>query len=259
MEELQVFLLGVIQGLTEFLPVSSSGHIEIFKSVFNITFLKNQGLLLTLVLHFATALSTIWVFKKDILKIFINNTKQDNRFVLNIIISMIPAVFVGLFFEKQINYLFNSNILLVGIMLLVTATLLYKTDKINPNFKSISLINAFLIGMIQAFSILPGISRSGATIAMAVFLGIGKNEAARFSFLMVIPLIFGSMSKSVLGFSNTENLDFTPILLIGFVSAFFTGIIACKLMIKLVKKSQLKYFGLYCFIVGLLVIGHEVI
>jgi len=259
MEELQVFLLGVVQGLTEFLPVSSSGHIEIFKSVFNITFLKNQGLLLTLVLHFATALSTVWVFKKDILKFFINNTKQGNRFVLNIIISMIPAVFIGLFFEKRINDLFNSNILLVGVMLLVTATFLYKTDKANTSLKSISLKNAFLIGIIQAFSILPGISRSGATIAMAVFLGIDKNEAARFSFLMVIPLIFGSMSKSVLDFSDTETLNFTPILLIGFISAFFTGIIACKLMIKLVKKSQLKYFGLYCFLVGLLAITYEVI
>jgi len=259
MEELQVFLLGVVQGLTEFLPVSSSGHIEIFKFVFNITFLKNHGLLLTLVLHFATALSTIWVFKNDILKIFLNNTKQGNRFVLNIIISMIPSVFVGLFFEKLINDLFNSNILLVGVMLLVTATFLYKTDKANPVLKSISLKNAFLIGIIQAFSILPGISRSGATIAMAVFLGIDKNEAARFSFLMVIPLIFGSMSKSVLDLSNTETLNFSPILFVGFISAFFTGIIACKLMIKLVKKSQLKYFGLYCFIVGLLAIAYEII
>jgi len=259
MEELKVFLLGIVQGLTEFLPVSSSGHIEIFKYFFNITYLKNQGLLLTLVLHFATALSTIWVFRKEIQEIFGNKTFKRNDFTLKILVSMIPAVIVGLFFEDSINILFNSNIFLVGIMLIITSFLLYNTDKINPKLKEISLKYAFFIGLIQAVAILPGISRSGATIALAVILGVNKTEAAKFSFLMVIPLIFGSMAKSILFYSDNQILNLSPLLLIGFISAFLTGIIACKLMIKIVEKSQLKFFGIYCFTIGLIMTLYGVI
>ena len=259
MDEFKVFLLGVVQGLTEFLPVSSSGHIEIFKYLFNLSYIENNGLLITLVLHFATALSTIWVFKKDILEILKNKTLRRNDFFVKIIVSMIPAVFVGLFFEDLISSLFNSNILLVGFMLIITAALLYKTDKVNSELKNISLRNAFLIGVIQAVAILPGVSRSGATIALAVILGINKTEATKFSFLMVLPLVFGSMAKSLFFYSKTENLNLSPILFLGFISAFLTGIVACRLMIRIVKKSELKYFGLYCFIVGLGIIIYGII
>ena len=259
MEELKVFLLGVVQGLTEFLPVSSSGHIEIFKYLFNLAYLKNEGLFLTLVLHFATALSTIWVFRKDIQEIFGNRTFKRNDFSLKILISMIPAVIVGLFFEDSISFLFRSNIILVGLMLIITSFLLYKTDNINSKSKNINFSYAFFIGLIQAIAIIPGISRSGATIALAVMLGVNKTEAARFSFLMVIPLIFGSIAKSILFNSNNEALIISPILIIGFISAFLTGIIACKLMIKIVQNSQLKFFAVYCFLIGLAVIIYEVI
>ena len=259
MEELKVLFLGIVQGLTEFLPVSSSGHIEIFKYFFNLTYLKNQGLLLTLVLHFATALSTIWVFRKEILKILENRTLKRNDFFFKVLFSMIPAVIIGLFFEDSISALFNSNILLVGIMLIITSVLLYKTDKTNPKSKEISLRNAFFIGLIQAFAILPGISRSGATIALAVMLGVNKTEAAKFSFLMVIPLIFGSIGKSILFYSKNQTLNLSPLLVLGFLSAFLTGIIACKLMIKIVERSQLKYFGIYCFVVGFVIIIYGVI
>ena len=259
MEEFKIFILGLVQGLTECLPVSSSGHIEVFKYFFNLKFIKNQGLLLTLVLHFATALSTIWVFRKEILSIFINKDFKRNRFFLTIIISMIPAVLVGLFLEEFIGLLFNSNIILVGIMLILTSILLFKTDKVNPKSKNISLKNAFIIGLIQAIAILPGISRSGATIASASMLGVKKSEATKFSFLMVIPLIFGSMFKSILFYPKDESLNFSPILLIGFISAFLTGILACKLMIKIVEKSQLKYFGYYCLIFGLFLASYGAI
>ena len=259
MEELKVFLLGIVQGLTEFLPVSSSGHIEIFKYFFNLNYFKNQGLLLTLVLHFATALSTIWVFRNQIIEILKIKRSNRNNFFLKIFLSMIPSVIIGLLFEDTINFLFNSNILLVGTMLIITSFLLYKTDKTISTSKHISLRNAFLIGLIQAFAILPGISRSGATIALAVILGINKTEAAKFSFLMVIPLIFGSMAKNILFNLQNQVFEFTPVLLLGFISAFLTGIIACRLMIKIVENSKLKYFGFYCLVLGLVMITYGII
>ena len=149
--------------------------------------------------------------------------------------------------------------LLVGTMLIITSFLLYKTDKTISTSKHISPRNAFLIGLIQAFAILPGISRSGATIALAVILGINKTEAAKFSFLMVIPLIFGSMAKNILFNLQNQVFEFTPVLLLGFISAFLTGIIACRLMIKIVENSKLKYFGFYCLVLGLVMITYGII
>lgn len=257
MEKLKIFLLGVVQGLTEFLPVSSSGHIEIYKYFFNVNFIKNQGLELSLVLHFATALSTLWVFQNDILLILKN---KKSIFLSSIIVSMIPAAIVGLFFEDYINVFFDSNILFVGAMLIITSILLYKTDKLSSNSRlsNITIKNGFIIGTIQALAILPGISRSGATIAMAVLLGINKSEAAKFSFLMVIPLIFGSMAKKLF-FSEVITFDFTLSLFTAFISAFVTGILACRLMIKIVENSKLRYFAFYCFILGFFVISYGVI
>ena len=162
---------------------------------------------------------------------------------------MIPAAFIGLFYENFINDLFQGNLILVGGMLLITAFLLFQTDHIKITEKKISYRSALYIGLIQAIAILPGLSRSGATIAMAIIIGVNREKASRFSFLMVIPLIIGGMGKNLL--SLPDNLEIKiDILFVGFVSALITGIFACKLMIALVNKSKLKYFGLYCLIVG---------
>lgn len=249
-------ILGIIQGLTEFLPVSSSGHLEIFKEIFSSDYQPKESLLITITLHAATAMSTLFYFRKDIGFIFkelLRFEKSESLyFALKIILSMIPAVIVGLFFEDFIASLFDRNLLLVGFMLLITAFLLFQADRIGKNNKPLNYRSALLIGVIQAIAILPGISRSGATIALAVLLGIDRERAARFSFLMVIPLIFGSMAKSLLEIDSvTQSPDYLP-LLVGFIAAFITGIFACKWMIALVKKSQLKYFSFYCIVVGVI-------
>jgi undecaprenyl-diphosphatase len=163
---------------------------------------------------------------------------------------MIPAVLVGLFLQDQIELLFAQNLILVGAMLCLTAIILFWADKAKKTDKIVSSQNAIVLGIVQAIAILPGISRSGSTIATAVLLGIDREKAARFSFLMVLPLIFGSMAKTILDADGVRHkIEFLP-LFFGFFAAFFTGILACKWMIALVKKSQLKYFSLYCIIVG---------
>ena len=163
---------------------------------------------------------------------------------------MIPAVFIGLFFEDFIESLFSENVLLVGFMLLLTGLLLFLADKAKNTNKSVSYFDAIIVGLSQAIAILPGISRSGATISTSVLLGIDREKAARFSFLMVIPLIFGKIAKDLLEGTIAFNSDSGFILLVGFIAAFISGLFACRLMIKLVKRSQLKYFAFYCFIVG---------
>ena len=251
-------ILGIIQGLTEFLPVSSSGHLEIFQEIFSSDYHPKESLLMTITLHAATAMSTVFYFRKAIGFIFKELMRFEKSeslyFALKIILSMIPAVIVGLFFEDFIASLFDRNLLLVGFMLLITAFLLFQADRIGKDKKKLNYRSALLIGVIQAIAILPGISRSGATITLAVFLGIDRERAARFSFLMVIPLIFGSMVKSLLEIDSvTQSPDFLS-LLVGFIAAFITGIFACKWMIALVKKSQLKYFSFYCIVVGVIAI-----
>jgi len=179
-------ILGIIQGLTEFLPVSSSGHLELGKAILGSDSLPKESLLLTVILHFATALSTIVIFRKDIVEIFKGlfsfQWNEETRFSLKIIISMIPAALVGYFFESQMEMLFGENIILVGFMLIVTSLLLWLTDKSKAILKPVSYTNSFVIGVAQAIAILPGISRSGATIATSVLLGNEKSKAARFLF-----------------------------------------------------------------------------
>jgi undecaprenyl-diphosphatase len=248
------FILGFVQGLTEFLPVSSSGHLEIVKSIFNTDFSAKESMLMTVVLHFATALSTIVVFRKEIklilFGVFSRAESNQRIFSLKIIISMIPAVFVGVFFDDFIENFFDGQVLLVGLMLLITALLLFLADRAKTTNLEVSFKNSILIGIAQAIAILPGISRSGATIATSVLLGIDKEAAAKFSFLMVVPLIFGKMIKDILdGDLLIENINYGS-LIIGFMAAFLTGLVACTWMIKLVKKSQLKYFSIYCLIVA---------
>lgn len=256
MNELVALLLGVVQGLTEFLPVSSSGHLELAKALFQADFVAKDSLLFTITLHGATALSTLVFFRKDIGFIFKElltfKPSPSFYFSLHIIISMIPAVIVGFFLEDLITKLFDQNILLVGAMLLLTGVLLGLADRAKSTLKDINAKSAFIIGLLQAVAILPGISRSGATIATAVLLGIDKEKAARFSFLMVVPLIVGSMAKGILDADSIEADTSLLPLIIGFIAAFFTGLAACKWMINIVKKAQLKYFGWYCFIIGTL-------
>jgi undecaprenyl-diphosphatase len=254
--EFIALILGIIQGLTEFLPVSSSGHLEIAKVLLNDKSLAEESMLMTVVLHFATALSTVFIFRKDLFKIFKGlfefKVNSEFKFSVSIVLSMIPAAFVGVFFDDLIESLFNGNILLVGAMLIVTGLLLFLADRAKNTNKEVSFIHAIIIGLAQAIAILPGISRSGATISTSVLLGIDRERAARFSFLMVVPLIFGKIAKDLI--SDDFVLESIPILSlgIGFIAAFLTGLFACKLMIKLVKQSRLVYFSIYCIAVGLI-------
>ena len=255
MNVIDSIILGIVQGLTEFLPVSSSGHLELGKAILGDNSVPEESLLFTVVLHFATALSTMVIFRKDIWLILKGILKfewnEDLQFISKIAISMFPAIIIGLFFEEQLEQLFGGNILLVGCMLIVTAILLFLADKAKDTNKKITFGNAFIIGVSQAIAMIPGISRSGATISTSVLLGNDKTKAARFSFLMVVPLIFGKIAKDIFSGELTfEAQNFTS-LSVGFITAFIAGLFACTWMISLVKKSKLTYFAVYCAIVGL--------
>jgi len=261
MDFIDSIILGIIQGLTEFLPVSSSGHLELGKAILGDQSVPKESLLFTVVLHFATALSTIVVFRKDIWSILKGILKfewnDDLQFASKIAISMIPAVIIGVFFEKELEQLFGGNIMLVGCMLLVTALLLFFADKAKDTQKKVSFSNAFIIGVSQAIAMLPGISRSGATISTSVLLGNDKTKAARFSFLMVVPLIFGKIAKDILSGDLTyDSANFLP-LSAGFIAAFVAGLFACTWMISLVKKSKLSYFAIYCSVIGIVAISYS--
>lgn len=258
MSWIEALVLGIIQGLTEFLPVSSSGHLELAKFILGDTSLPEDSMLMTVVLHAATALSTIVVFRKDILEIIIGlfqfKWNEQTKFSLKIIISMIPAGIVGVFFNEEIEALFGGRLLLVGSMLVLTAVLLLLADRAKTTGKGVGNWHAIIIGISQAIAIMPGISRSGATISTSVLLGVDRSKAARFSFLMVVPLILGAMAKDLMsGEINYETTQVLP-LIVGFIAAFITGIAACTWMIALVKKAKLSWFALYCFIVGIIAI-----
>ena len=256
MELLTSFILGIIQGLTEFLPVSSSGHLEIGKAIFGNDWSADESMLMTVVLHFATALSTIVIFRKEIVTIvkglFSKEDKQAKSFSFFIVVSMVPAAIVGVLFDDIIESFFDGNLLLVSIMLIATGGLLFLADRAKSSEKKVGIKESILIGIAQAIAILPGISRSGATISTSVLLGVDREQSARFSFLMVVPLIFGKMAKDILD-GAFDKID-GPLINygVGFLAAFLTGIFACTLMIKLVKNSQLKYFSIYCFLVAVI-------
>ena len=253
---LEAIILGIVQGLTEFLPVSSSGHIELVKAIFG-TEVKDS-MTMTVVLHFATALSTCVIFRKDIIEIikglfqFKNN--EEFRFSAKIVISMIPAAIIGLKYDDFIETFFEGKIMIVGFMLLVTGALLFVADRAKETNKNLTFTNAFIVGIAQMIAILPGISRSGATISSALIFGLKREEAARFSFLMVIPLIFGKIANDLLNGSFLENMPSLSYAVIGFLAAFLAGLVACKWMIALVKKSGLKYFGIYCVILAICIL-----
>lgn len=259
MEVLDALILGIIQGLTEFLPVSSSGHLELGKAILGDNSIPEESMLFTVVMHFATALSTLVVFRKDILEIlkglFQLKWNEETQFSLKIIISMLPAAIIGVLFEEELEELFGGSVMLVGFMLIITALLLWLADKAKNTEKPVSYSNAFVIGISQAIAMLPGISRSGATISTSVLLGNDKTKAARFSFLMVVPLILGKIAKDLLSGDLTFTTENATSLGVGFIAAFIAGLIACTWMIALVKKSKLSYFAIYCLIVGIIAIA----
>ena len=261
MDVLDAIILGIVQGLTEFLPVSSSGHLELGKAILGDQSIPEESLLFTVVLHFATALSTIVVFRKEVLEIFKGifqfKWNEEAQFSVKILVSMIPATMIGLFMEEELEMFFGGMIQLVGFMLVVTALLLYFADRARDTNNKVSYWNAFIIGISQAIAILPGISRSGATISTSVLLGVDKTRAARFSFLMVVPLIIGKIIKDVLSGELSMQSEGFATMSVGFVAAFVAGLVACTWMIKLVRQSKLTYFAVYCLVVGILAITFE--
>ena len=256
-EIIQAIILGIIQGLTEFLPVSSSGHLELAKYFLGDHSLKEDSMMMTVVLHFATALATLVILRHQVGLIFKGlfqfKWNSETRYSLKIILSMIPAVIVGLAFDDLIEAMFNQQIILVSVCLIVTGLLLLLADRAKPSDNKVGFWDAIIIGISQAIAILPGISRSGATISTSVLLGIDREQAAHFSFLIVVPLIFGKIAKDVLDGALTESAQIIP-LSFGFFAAFFTGMLACKWMIQLVKSSKLLYFSIYCFLIAVLAI-----
>ncbi len=260
MSLIEAIILGVLQGLTEFLPVSSSGHIELGKALFGIE--MKEGLLFTIVLHFATAISTILVFWKDIIHllkgIFQFKWNEELRFALFVALSMIPAAVVGLSMKDWIDQFFDSNVQFVSIMLLLTGLILFASDRVVDTRKDISGVRALIIGLVQAVAILPGISRSGSTIGASILLNMDRSKAARFSFLMVLPLIFGAMASEIKDFLEMSAVDRAAMDLeilptvVGFIAALISGVLACQWMIRLVKKSKLRYFSYYCWLIGII-------
>ncbi len=257
MNSLEALVLGLLQGLTEYLPVSSSGHLTIGSTLFGMT--GEESLSFTILVHVATVLSTLVILWKEIVwllkGLFQFRWNKETKYVVNILISMIPVGIVGLFFKDTVEEIFGSGLLIVGIMLLVTASLLAFAYYAKPRQKeTISKKDAFIIGLAQACAVMPGLSRSGSTIATGLILGNKKENLAQFSFLMVIPPILGeALLETLKLMSGTEvaSSDIpTSSLVIGFFAAFISGCIACKWMINIVKKGKLVYFAIYCAIVG---------
>ncbi len=260
MNSAEALVLGLLQGLTEYLPVSSSGHLAIGSYIFGIE--GEENLAFTVAVHVATVLSTfviLWSEIAWILKgLFKFEMNDETRYVFNILVSMIPVGVVGLFFKDTVEEIFGSGLLIVGIMLLVTAALLTFSYYAKPRQKEkISLRDAFVIGLAQAAAVMPGLSRSGSTIATGLLLGNKKEKLAQFSFLMVIPPILGEalldVVKAVKGEEAFGGIDAMP-LAVGFIAAFVSGCLACKWMIDIVKKGKLIYFGIYCAVAGAITI-----
>lgn len=252
----EALILGLIQGLTEYLPVSSSGHLAIGSALFGIE--GEENLAFTIIVHVATVLSTLVILWKEIEWIFKGLFKfqmnDETRYVINIIVSMIPIGIVGVFFKDKVEAIFGSGLLVVGFCLLVTALLLSFSYYYKPRQKEkISLKDAFIIGLSQACAVIPGLSRSGTTIATGLLLGNSKEKLAQFSFLMVIPPILGEALLDALKMMKGEDIagDIPAIsLIVGFLAAFVSGCVACKWMINIVKKGKLIYFAIYCAIAG---------
>jgi undecaprenyl-diphosphatase len=265
---LESIILGVVQGLTEFLPVSSSGHLELGKALFNIDI--TDDLLFSIVVHLGTALATIIVFRKTILSLIkstfnyclkkgqVAETEKDNfKLSIYLIISSFPVLLIGLLFKDQVDELFSGDLLLVGLALLVTTGFLLSTVILSKVEKpgKINASNAIVIGITQAIAVIPGISRSGATISTSLVLGVNKEEAAKFSFLMVIIPIIGANTLEIYdAYQAGISTESAEILIVGFLAALISGYIAIKFMLEIIRRSKLHYFALYTFIVGVVAI-----
>ena len=260
MDTLQAILLGIVQGITEFLPVSSSGHLQIAKAVMGLELAENS-LTVDVVLHAATVLSTIVVLWSEVLRLlkglFSKYFTDEQAYVLKIALSMIPVGIVGLLLEDKVNAMLNEPYILVivGCMLLLTAALLAFAYYAHPRIKEkISYRDAFIIGVAQALAVMPGLSRSGSTIGTGLLLGNKKESVAQFSFLMVLVPILGKMFLDIIGGDFTGETVTGP-LAAGFFAAFITGCLACKFMIEIVKRGKLIWFAVYCGVAGLVSIG----
>lgn len=267
MDTLEALILGLLQGLTEYLPVSSSGHLTIGQELLGIE--AKESMVFTVAVHVATVLSTLVVLGSEIVKILkgsmmplgkgsgLNCLNNDQRYVLNILVSMIPIGIVGVFFKDEVEAIFGEGLFVVGCCLLLTATLLTFSYFAKPRPKErISLLDAFIIGLSQALAVLPGLSRSGTTIATGLILGNKKSSMAQFSFLMVIPPILGEgllniIEVAQMGWTEAFGNLSVSALLVGFFAAFISGILACKWMIAIVAKGKLIYFAIYCAVVGI--------
>ena len=263
MDWFHALILGLIQGLTEYLPVSSSGHLTICQEILGISGADN--LMFDVAVHVATVCSTLVVLWSEIEWIvkglFKGRMNDETRYVLNILVSMIPVGIVGVFFKDEVETIFGSGLLIVGIMLLVTASLLIFSYYAKPRQKEkISMRDAFIIGVAQACAVMPGLSRSGSTIATGLLLGNKKERLAQFSFLMVIPPILGEALldgvKAAKGEDVFGNIGTLP-LVVGFLAAFLSGCFACKWMINIVKRGKLIWFGIYCAVAGLVAIAYS--
>ncbi len=261
---IEAFILGIVQGLTEFLPVSSSGHLAIGNTILGINNSGSENLMFSLCVHAATVLSTIVVLHKDISNAFLGVFKfkynEETKLVVQIIVSMIPVAIVGLFFKDYVEKLFENEIIFVGLALMVTASLLIMSQMVKKSDKELNPLKAFVVGIAQAIAIIPGLSRSGSTIATGLLLGVKRETIARFSFLMVIiPVIGESMLEIVKGdFSASSTIPFY-VLLVGFIGAFVSGLVACKAMISIVKKAKLQYFAFYCFFLGIGILLYSIL
>ena len=262
MDTLQAFILGLIQGLTEYLPVSSSGHLTIVSNLFGIN--GEENLAFTVAVHVATVLSTLVIFWKQIVWLFKDLFKfqwnEGTRYVACIVVSMIPVGIVGVFFKDYVEDIFGSGLLVVGCMLLLTAFLLAFSYYAHPRQKEkIGFFDAFIIGIAQACAVMPGLSRSGSTIATGLILGNKKESLAQFSFLIIPPILgealLDVMKASKEGLSAVAGDISATSLIVGFITAFIFGCLACKWMVDIVKKGKLIYFAVYCAIVGLITIA----
>jgi len=256
MSWIEAVILGLVQGLTEFLPVSSSGHLAIGKALFGI---ETTDLSFEVAVHAATVLATIVVFRKDIVKLFRGlfqfKMNPETRYILLILLSMVPVFIVGVFFKDSVEALFGSGLLVVGLALLVTAMLLFLSETLaarrGGEGGKVTWKSALWMGVAQAVAVIPGLSRSGSTIATGLLCGVKKEEVTRFSFLMVLIPILGEAFLDVVGGDFAASSVGVLPLLLGFLAAFLSGIFACRVMIALVKKARLKWFALYCALVGL--------
>ena len=255
----EALILGLLQGLTEFLPVSSSGHLEIGQALLGTA--GEENLTFAIVVHTATVLSTLVILWREVSRLFKGTFttlkwNEDKNYVAMILVSMIPVFIVGMFFKEQVEAFFGGGLLIVGICLCITALLLYLSEWLSKRRMGqgheVGYKDAIIIGLAQAVAVLPGLSRSGTTIATGLLCGVKKESVTQFSFLMVLIPILGEAFLELLDILSGEvvsSLGLVP-MIVGFLAAFISGCLACKFMINIVRRQKLIYFAIYCLCAG---------